>query len=228
MNKPEKTPPVQTTRLPRRLNPWYFKGYKFQPDVMFDVGVFEGTAWLYKALPDPKYVLVDPQPGCKDMLKIAPRDYDFHAVALGEEAGQVTLNVPETKPGRGGAMASILTRSDRAANRFSSVETVDVPVERLDTIAADYDGRVGIKIDTEGYEGQVLGGAPETLKRADFAVLEMSVAKRFDNVLPPSVLVARLAEAGLEFCDVLAAATYPGKRPRPHSMDALFVRWDAI
>ncbi len=225
MDKPVEQAVAKSPRLPKKLNPWYLRGYKFRPDVVFDVGVFGGTGWLYKCYPGAKFVLIDPQPGCEDRVSLKPKDYDFHSVALGEEAGTVKLNVPETRPGRGGAMASILDRTDRASNRFSSVETVDVPMERLDTVAAGYDGRVGLKIDTEGYEGQVLAGAPETLKRTDFVVLEMSVAKRFEGAAMPSVLVAHLAEAGLEFRDVLTAATYPGKRPRPHNMDVLFARW---
>lgn len=223
---PDVTPAPSRARLPKRHNPWYFRGYKLRPDVIFDIGVFDGTPWLYKSFPNAKFVLIDPQPVCEQRVAGKLENHDFHAVALGEQAGTLTLNVPEAKPGKGGAMASILPRTDRAANRFTSIQTMDVPVQTLDSLAAGYDGRVGIKIDTEGFEGQVLAGATETLKRTDFAVIEMSVAKRFEGAAPPSVLIARLAEAGLEFRDVLSAATYPGKRPRPQNMDVLFTRWD--
>ena len=53
----------------------------------------------------------------------------------------------------------------------------------------------------------------------------MSVAHRFQNTAPPSALIAHLAAAGLEFRDILAAATYAGKRPVPQNMDVLFTRW---
>ena len=214
-----------TPRLPRRLGSWYFRGYNFTPDVVFDVGVFDGTTWLYKSFPDAKFVLIDPQEKSRDKVEGKLKNFDFHAVALGDTEGEVTLRIPETKPGRGGAMASILPRADRTANRFNSIEEVTVPIQTLDSIAADYDGRIGLKIDTEGYEAQVLAGATETLKRTDFVVAEVSVAQRFEGVSQPSTLFAMLAEAGLEFRDVLAAATYPGKRPRPQNMDLLFTRW---
>lgn len=214
-----------TPRLPKRLGSWYFRGYNFTPDVVFDVGVFDGTAWLYNSFPDAKFVLIDPQAKSRDKAEGKLKNFDFHAVALGDRQGEATLRIPETKPGRGGAMASILPRADRAANRFNSIEEVTVPIQTLDSIAADYDGRIGLKIDTEGYEGQVLAGATETLKRTDFVVAEVSVAQQFEGVSQPSTLFAMLAEAGLEFRDMLAAATYPGKRPRPHNMDLLFTRW---
>jgi hypothetical protein len=111
------------------------------------------------------------------------------------------------------------------AETFSSVSTVDVPVARLDDLAGDYAGRVGLKIDTEGFEAEVLQGAAETLKRAEFVILELSVTPRFDGVLPPSAAIGLLAAAGLELRDVLAVADGPGKRARPRHMDVLFSRW---
>ena len=107
-------------------------------------------------------------------------DFDFHPVALGAEAGQATLNIPETKPGKGGAMASLMERTDILVDSFSSVDTMDVPVMRMDDLLADYSGQFGLKIDTEGFETAVLQGGPDTLKRCDFVVLELSVTQRFD------------------------------------------------
>lgn len=214
---------------PIKTRAFYLKGYGFAPDVVFDVGVHDGTPWLYKSFPDAQFVLIDPQAGSEAAVRSTgiPQQFDFVSVAVGAENGVATLNLPETAPGKGGAMASLLTRTDRLANSFTRVDRLEVPVKRLDDIAADYSGRCGLKIDTEGFEAAVLQGAPETLKRCDFVILELSLSKRFDGVAPPSQVVALLADAGLEMRDILAVADGAGKRAQPRHMDVLFTRWAA-
>lgn len=212
---------------PIKTRPPYLKGYGFAPDFVIDVGVHAGTPWLYRAFPEAHFVLVDPQAECEALVKagVAPKSWDFRAVALGAEQGTAVLNVPETAPGKGGAMASLLERTDKLADSFTEVMPREVPVLTLDDLAADLPGRIGLKIDTEGFELNVLRGGADTLKRCDFVILEMSVTHRFKGVAPPSTVIAHLAKAGLEFRDVLAVAANAGKKAQPRHMDVLFTRW---
>ncbi len=218
------------TAHPIKTRAFYIKGYRLQPDVVFDVGVFAGTPWLYKAFPAARFVLIDPQEECADKVRktgLLP-EFDYHAVALGAETRTATLNVPETEPGKGGAMASLLERTGSLAETFTGVEKRSVPVQRLDEIAQAYPGRVGLKIDTEGFETEVLLGATETLNRCDFVILELSLdARRFEGTPPPSSAITPLTEAGLELRDILTIADGPGKRAQPRYVDALFTRWAA-
>ena len=208
---------------PHKTRPYYLQTYGFQPATVFDVGVFDGTPWLYDSFPEAHFVLVDPQ---GDLPGPRPAKGDFHAVALGAEAGTQTLTIPETKPGQGGAMASLLNRRDSLAQSFVDAETRSVPVTTLDALAAGHVGPFGLKIDTEGFEAQVLAGATETLAQTDFVILELSLTRRFDGVDPPSAAIATLAAHGLELRDVLAIADGPTKRSQPRHMDLLFARWD--
>ena len=212
---------------PLKTRAWYLKGYQFTPDVLIDVGVDRGTPWFYAACPAAKLVLIDPLEEYTERAAdcVDGRDVTFHTVALGAERGQAVLQVPETEKGVGRAMSSLLDRQDNLARSFTAISERRVPVVPLDEIAQDLPGRFGLKIDTEGYEGPVLAGATETLKRCDFVILEMSVSARFEGVAPPSEIVARLGEAGLELRDVLATADGPGKRAQPRHMDVLFTRW---
>ncbi|WP_299688907.1 FkbM family methyltransferase [uncultured Tateyamaria sp.] len=209
---------------PHKTRPFYLRTYGFEPATVFDVGVFEGTPWLYDSFPDAHFVLIDPQ---GDLPGPRPAKGDFHAVAVGSAPGQMTLTIPETKPGQGGAMASLLERRDALAGSFTDTKTRDVPVVTLDSLATGHVGPFGIKIDTEGFEAQVLAGATETLKQTDFVILELSMARRFEGVDPPSAAIATLAAHGLEMRDVLAIADGPTKRSQPRHMDLLFTRWDA-
>lgn len=213
---------------PIKTHAWYLKGYGFSPDVVIDVGVENGTPWLYEAWPQAKLVLVDPLEESEERAaeSVAGRDVAFHNVALGAQHDTMTLQVPETKKGVGRAMSSLLDRQDGIVGTFTGVTKRDVKVVPLDEVAADYPGRIGLKIDTEGFEGPVLEGGPETLKRCDVVILEMSVTRRFAGVSPPSHLVRMLADAGLEMRDVLAMADGPRHRAKPRHMDVMFTRWE--
>lgn len=205
----------------------YLRSYQFAPDVVFDVGVDKGTAWLYRSFPDAQFVLVDPQKHSAE--KVRERDvldsFHFHATALGAHEGKATLMVPHSDKGEEKGMASLLRRTDPAAATFTKTEKHYVPVKRLDDIALAYSGRVGLKIDAEGSELDVLKGAQDTLKRCDFVILKLSNMQRFAGVGLPSQSVALLAEAGLEWRDVLHTGSGPGKKAHPRFMNVLFTRW---
>ncbi|MDW4499074.1 FkbM family methyltransferase [Sulfitobacter sp. D35] len=205
----------------------YLRGYGFAPEVVVDVGVGGGTTWLYRCFPQARFVLVDPQASCEAEIATSgvPANFDFHAVALGEAPGTARLTVPRNRKGRQEDMASLRIRTDPMADNFTGGEMHDVPVARLDDLMRACPGRVGLKIDTEGYEAEVLRGGAETLSRCEFVILELSVTPRFDGVAPPSEVVALLAAAGLEMRDVLTVAGGPGRRARPRYMDVLFARW---
>lgn len=205
----------------------YLRSYGFDADVVFDIGVGVGTPWLYRSFPAARFVLIDPQPDCAEHVREKGHldDFHFHAVALGHTPGAANLNVPYSSRRRESSMASLKKRTDKLADSFVRLECQEVPVKRLDDIAVAYSGRVGLKLDTEGSELDVLQGATETLQRSDFVLLEMSVTPRFDGVGLPSQIVALLSEAGLQIRDVVSFGAGPGKKARPRYMDVLFARW---
>ena len=215
--------------LADKSNAAHLQRFALAPDVVFDVGVDTGTPFLYQAFPEAHFVLIDPRKEAEVTLKSpdAPAKGSFHLLALGAKAGEMTLNIPFSEKGEHGAMASLRQRQGYLADKIEWIETRQVTVERLDTIAAAYPGRVGLKIDTEGFEDEVLAGAPETLARCDFVILEMSLTRRFDTTTPPSQIIARLAAAGLEFRDVLRMTGDGRGGPAPRLMDMLFTRWAA-
>ncbi|MFN3642829.1 MAG: FkbM family methyltransferase [Gemmobacter sp.] len=213
--------------LPDRETPAHLAAHGLAADLVIDAGVDAGTPFLYRALPDALFLLVDPRAEARAALDRpdAPARAVFHAVALGAGEGQAMLTIPRTARGPDGAMASLRRRIGAMADRVTASEVRPVPVTTLDALAAPHPGRIGIKIDTEGYEAEVLDGARETLRRTDFVILELSVTPRFDGILPPSAVIARLAAAGLELRDVLRLTGDGRGGAAPRHMDVLFTRW---
>lgn len=214
--------------VPNKDRHQYLQSFGFAADVVVDVGVHCGTPQLYRAFEQCKFVLIDPRAESEDEMRalLAPQDYDFHATAVGAETGQLDLQIPIMKKGENAAMAGFRKVTGPMGRNIVDYETRSVPIVPLDRIMADYPGRVGLKIDTEGYELEVLQGAVETLRRTEFVILEMSVTKRFEGVAPPSRIVGELARAGLELRDILRITGDGKGGPQPRLFDALFTRWD--
>lgn len=214
---------------PLKTSAPYLRNYGFAPDVVFEIGVGDGSPWFYRSFPNTPFVLVDPRESCGAAIKEQGvlKDFHFHAAALGAEETHAQLHVPVTHKGQRFDLASLHTRTDKHVREFSQVETLDVRVRPLDDIAVAYPGRVGMKVKVEGAETEVLQGAEETLARCDFAILELSVTARFAGAAVPSAAVSLLAAAGLEMRDVLHFGAGTGKKARPRHIDVLFTRWAA-
>jgi FkbM family methyltransferase len=215
--------------VPDRGRPEHLAADWPETEVIVDVGVDTGTPHLYNAFPDRKFVLIDPRAEAEHdtLANGAPRDYDFHACAVGAASGTLALHIPTMRQGPNPAMAGFKPITGRMGRTVTGYETRLVPVVPLDRIMQAYPGRVGLKIDTEGYELEVLQGASETLPRCDFVILELSVTHRYDDLAPPSRVVAELAQAGLELRDILRSTGDGRGGAQPRLFDALFTRWEA-
>ena len=136
--------------------------------VAVDVGAHIGdyTYSLCRAVgPHGKVIAVEPLPDLARMLSRAVRRLSLPVevinCALSSEAGEAELRVPME---HGHRMAGYATLERRPV---ANARTFRVQVRRLDDLCRDVSGRriSFIKIDVEGHELQVLGGAGETLRR---------------------------------------------------------------
>lgn len=149
-----------------------------RPRTVVDVGVGRGTPQLYAAFPDSFHALVEPleehEPGLRKILTKYKGAYFL--TALGSEPGKAAMTVEP----RSVHMSSMQERTaltstgDRAEKR-------EVPVTTLDSLAREHGLRppFGLKIDTEGFELEVVRGAAGFLRETQFVIAEVSVAERF-------------------------------------------------
>lgn len=140
---------------------------------VLDVGVADGTPDLYGRFPDAFLELFEPSPEHHEGLEgglLSRRAGRLHRVAAGAADGQAHLNVT----GRTGS-----TLLDGQGAKRSSAPTVDVPVRRLDGLinSDDIKRPCLLKIDTEGYELEVLKGAEGLMGAIDTIVVEVHFDK---------------------------------------------------
>ncbi|KIT15556.1 FkbM family methyltransferase [Jannaschia aquimarina] len=200
--------------LPDKMSARYFRKYGFQAPVIIDVGVLNGTPFLYDAFPDSHFILVDPleESGAAIAAKWSHLSYEFHLTAAGASPGQLDLLV---EPGR-------LARSS-ASRRAGPPSATPRPifVTPLDRITQGRPGPFGLKIDTEGHEIEVLKGATETLKRCEFVIAEVSIKKRFAGGYRFSDMIGFMADHGFEAHSFLSGLTRA-----PRMSDVLFLPAD--
>ncbi len=191
------------------------------PKTIIDVGVGYGTPELYEAFPGARLILVEPLEEYLPNIRalFTRRGGVHHAVALGASDGELEINVePEMQ-----LKSSFLARTTETATGHRTSKR-RVPVRRLDALLANerLDGPVGLKIDVEGFELEVLRGAPQTLARIDFVIIETSVARRFEGSPSFADIVGEMARHKFEVYDVLHVAR--GEGPGARHADLLFMR----
>lgn len=198
------------------------------PRSVLDIGVGQGTDWLYDAFPEARLILFEPRTSCRDAVARlqARREAVCHWVALAEQDGELTLHVPQRVP----TGASLLPRDPAwsrvqdAAGAESMAELV-VPVRTLDGLAGDVAGPTVVKIDVEGAELQVLRGGPRVLAGADLVIVESSVARRSVGGADFIDIAAHLRAAGFVLVDIIDIASYGSPRTLAY-MDLAFVPAD--
>jgi FkbM family methyltransferase len=152
----------------------------------------------------------------------APRQKSFN-VAIGERSGQSVIHKSGYSPS-----SSLLAMGDihKDAYPFSggnSSETIEI--RTLDGMAPELslDREVLLKIDTQGYEKQVLLGATETLKRVKILIVETSFGELYQGQARFPEIYRMLEERGFEYRGSWDQFYNP-KDGLPIQQDGIFIR----
>jgi FkbM family methyltransferase len=172
-------------------------------DLVIDVGANIGQ--FGSELRDYGYrgpiVSLEPLRGAHARLaRRAARDGAWTALhtAAGARAGQITINVAAN--GDSSSALPMLDRHLRAAPQSAYVAAEQAPVDRLDEVVAPWLGpasRPYLKIDTQGFEWDVLAGATETLPQLAAVEVELSLVELYEGQRSWLELVAFLGDRGL-------------------------------
>lgn len=150
--------------------------------------------------------------------ELAPR------AAIGAKEGTITLNVSANS-----VSSSVLPMLDAHANAAPQsryVNTELVPVASLDSLAPQYfrgDSIAFLKIDTQGYEDEVLQGATETLSRVVGVQLELSLVPLYAGQKLMPELLEQMTGRGFELWGISPTFAEPDTG-RMLQVDATFFR----
>lgn len=185
-----------------------------------DVGVLNGTPALYKAFPEAYLVLVEALPDYREKCDeiVASRAGEVHNVAAGAEDGTITIHQLADAPARSSVLRHVVGGSERQ-------KIVEVPMRRLDTLFAgkNFAGDILLKIDTEGYELNVVRGAREFLRRVKYVIAETSVRRRHENSYRFADLVGEMKSCGFNVFDAITVTREAPNVPGASIIDVVFI-----
>ncbi len=171
---------------------------------------FEPVAALHRRLCD--VAAADPAWSCRK-------------IAVGERSGEVEINV-SGNDGFSSSIREMEAAHTEAAPSSTYVGSETVELSTLDLLkddALEPASRALLKVDTQGYESEVLAGATETLSRCPLVELELGLVELYSGQALFAELVAWMEERGLLLTDL-----EPGFRDEGTGkllqVDALFLR----
>lgn len=182
------------------LEPFLFllKRFGFNPNHIIDVGANKGT-WTRRALqffPQALYTLVEPQDHLKTHIQdLLDGGYKIKWINMGVADNSGFL--PFTISNRDDASTFALNPADENDRRIS------VPVTTLNEImsAASIPPPEMVKIDAEGFDLKVLGGASDMLGKTEISFVEVQICGTGWETTIARV-IRRMDEAGYKVIDI--------------------------
>lgn len=199
-------------------------------NILFDVGANKGqfACELREAGYADKIVSFEPLTSAYEELKNkAQKDakwFIHDRVALGASSGEVKINIAGNSASS--SVLPMLTTHSNIAPKSSYIGQETVPVITLDSVIADYcseQSRPFLKIDTQGFEWEVLDGAEELLGQAYGVLLELSLVPLYEGQAMWLRLIQRMEEAGFMVWALIPGLTDP-VTGQTFQVDGVFVR----
>ena len=219
-----------------------YRPFKFEPlqfaktlklvdiNVIFDIGANVGQFAReirqhgYKG----KIISFEPLTSArKKLLSFASRDPDWQVheqSAIGNQDGEIEIHISGNSVSS--SLLPMLESHSSASEGSEYVGSEQVPIFKLDSIANQYldkNSNLFIKIDTQGYEWQVLDGASETLKRAQGVLCELSLVTLYHEQRLWRDIVDRLDQQGFMLWALQKGFINP-KTGQSLQMDGIFIR----
>jgi FkbM family methyltransferase len=215
-------------------NPAYqlLKGLdRFGVDLVFDIGANAGQfATALRSVGYKRGSLVSFEPlldAYQALTAAAARDPKWavhQRGAIGNYDGEVEINVAGNSVSS--SVLPMLDSHSSAAAGSAYISTERVPIYRLDSIAPGYvqnSSSYFLKIDTQGFEWQVLDGARNMLGQARGVLCELSLVPLYESQRLWMDLLQRLESEGFTLWSIQTGFTDP-RDGRTLQIDAIFFR----
>ena len=170
----------------------YLKDFKV--DNIIDIGVARGTDFLLQEFPKAKFFFIEPNPLFFNFIEdtlLKKYNSKLFKMAAGNEIGLKKLWSSD-------GFSSFYERQD-----YKFKEKIEVNISKLDEILKNesLNGKNLLKIDTEGFELEVLKGATRTLESISYLVIELRIENI--NTYNPSEIISFLYNKNFIFYKVI-------------------------
>ncbi|KIQ23896.1 hypothetical protein RT95_19640 [Xanthomonas campestris] len=175
---------------------------------IIDVGVADGTPDLYRTLKPRHVVFIEPITLFAEQVERVRQQFQssqYLQIGLSDREEHTFINYREDAP----VLSSLLASSALRDTGDERIVRLPVHLRRLDDVFAQLqstDQTVLLKIDTEGYELQILRGAVESLRSITYVMLELSVIERFHGSYTCTEVVDFMQQNGFLLHTCLSAS----------------------
>jgi FkbM family methyltransferase len=201
----------------------------FQIDTILDVGANIGQYAL--GLRDHGYqgriISFEPLQKAFAQLQLAAagdRNWILNNYALGEEASNSVINVAGNSVSS--SILNMLPAHVQSAPESQYVTTEEIEIKTVDAVYSTFCGdsnSVMMKIDTQGYEKNVIDGATESMKKIKVIQLEMSMIPLYENEMLYVEMIDYLDARGFQLFS-LETGHFDEKTGQLMQVDGVFVR----
>ncbi|HEX6754035.1 MAG TPA: FkbM family methyltransferase [Solirubrobacterales bacterium] len=201
-------------------------------DLVIDVGAHAGeyAGSLRHGGYGSRILSFEPQAQMFDRLREASSAdplWDCRNHAVGASRGSTTLHVSGNE-GFSSSIRPMAAIHEEAEPESSYVDSESVSVVTLDEAIAEMpegSDRLMLKVDTQGYESEVLAGAPATLRRCHLVELELVLVELYEGQALFAELVDQMADHGFLLTDIESGFRDP-RTSQLLQVDGLFIRRD--
>src|SRR5581483_1306542 len=199
-----------------------------QVDVVLDVGANYGQFGKSLRARGYRGELVSFEPiesVFRDLQKLAQRDGKWQArqLALGSVSGTAVINVSQSSD-----FSSLLEQTPYAQSFDSNALVIrreEISVARLDDLFEPFHNRtVFLKIDTQGYERQVLEGSSEALKQIIGVQMELPIVHLYEDTWSLEDSLSYMRDRGFVLAQVTPVNWLSNDRVSLVEIDAVFRR----
>jgi len=156
-------------------------------DTVLDVGANKGQYGKYLRIGGYRNQIISFEPLNDAFVKLEElsrkdKFWQVHQMALGDFDGTSEINISGNSVSS--SFRNINATHIESAPASKYIGKQEIEVHKLDTIYKDFrleNKKIFMKIDTQGFEKNVLSGANESLKNIDMLQLEMSVQPLYDG-----------------------------------------------
>lgn len=192
----------------------------FEPKNILDIGAYEGH-WAKEIaviFPNAHILMVEGQKAKEDILLKKSREIpniSLRIALLGATTKNVDFNIYET--------ASSVFKEDNETN----AKTEQVTLELLDDVVANtrFEKADFIKLDTQGYELEILKGGAKTLQSAQMVLMEVSLLGIYKGAPLVNEVIVFMKNNGFILYDICTLMRRPYDNALYQS-DFLFIKQD--